>query len=133
MRRDGTPTFWPNHLKTYKDCPQHYYLKFVRKRAGRLVDISAMKRGQVTHNVLAVAFNYFRARQSFPDGLDKRITERLPVDDYPSRITGNRMCASLATGLRTPSKRSTRASRSSLLRRRIGFRSMAALPNPPSC
>lgn len=76
--------FWPNHLTTYKDCPQRYYLKFVRKRAGRLVDTSAMKRGQVTHNVLAVAFNYFRARRSFPEGLDKRIIERLSVDDYPS-------------------------------------------------
>lgn len=84
MRRTGPPSFWPSHLKTYRDCPQRYYLQFVRRRAGRIVDTSAMKRGLVTHNVLAVAFNHFRARKTFPDGLDKRITERLSVDDYPS-------------------------------------------------
>ena len=84
-RGDRAPAFWPNHLKTYKDCPQRYYLQFVRKRKGRLVDTSAMKRGQVTHNVLAQAFRYFGACNIFPDGLDKRITERLSVDDYPSR------------------------------------------------
>src|SRR5687768_11836462 len=84
LRQAGLPVFWPNHLKTYKDCPQRYYLQFVRKRKGRLVDTSAMKRGQVTHNVLAQAFRYFGARSAFPEGLDKRITERLPVDDYAS-------------------------------------------------
>lgn len=83
-RRSGPPAFWPNHLKTYRDCPQRYYLKFVRRRAGRIVDTSAMRRGLVTHNVLAVAFNHFRARKAFPDGLGKRITERLAVDDYAS-------------------------------------------------
>ncbi len=82
--RSGPPLYWPNHLKTYRDCPQRYYLQFVRKRAGRLVDTSAMTRGRVTHNVLALAFNHFRARQTFPSGLNKRTTERLPVDDYPS-------------------------------------------------
>jgi len=68
----------------YKDCPQRYYLQFVHKRAGRMVDKSAMTRGRVTHSVLAVAFNHLRARNTFPDSLDKRITERLSVDDYPS-------------------------------------------------
>jgi hypothetical protein len=84
-RRSGTPLLWPNHLKTYKDCPQRYFLQFVRKRKGRLLDTSAMKRGQVTHNVLAQAFRYFGARNAFPEGLNKRIVERLPVDEYPSR------------------------------------------------
>lgn len=84
-RRSGPPAFWPNHLKIYSDCPQRYFLKYIRKRPGRLIDSSAMHRGLVTHNVLGLAFNYFRAKETFPAGLDKRIAERLPVDDYPSR------------------------------------------------
>jgi hypothetical protein len=84
-RRSGLPVFWPNHLKTYKDCPQRYFLQFIRKRKGRLIDSTAMRRGQVTHSVLAQAFRFFGARSGFPDGLDKRIVERLPIDEYASR------------------------------------------------
>jgi hypothetical protein len=83
-RRGVPPAFWPNHLKTYQDCPQRYYLQFVRRRAGRIVDRTAMKRGQVTHHVLANAFRHFRTRNSFPDGLAKQISDRLTASDYPS-------------------------------------------------
>lgn len=85
VRRAGLSAYFPKHLNTYKRCPQQYYLKYVRKRPGRFVDTSALKRGAITHNVLSHAFNHFRRHNGFPAGLDSRVSERLTVGDYPSQ------------------------------------------------
>ena len=86
IRQRKTPlSLWPQHLEIYKRCPQRYYLKYIRKRPGRVVNTTAMTRGHVTHNVIAYAFKHFRAKRSFPDGIDGQIVTRLPLDDYANR------------------------------------------------
>ncbi|MDQ3547661.1 MAG: PD-(D/E)XK nuclease family protein [Chloroflexota bacterium] len=92
VRRAGPSAFWPNHLKMYKDCPQRYYLQFVRKRVGRMVDTSAMTRGRVTHSVLAVAFNHLRARHSFRMASTSGSLSGCQSMTTLATITGNTMC-----------------------------------------
>jgi hypothetical protein len=76
---------WPYHLNAYRDCPLRYYLKYVRKRKGKVVVQPALTRGRVTHEVLADSLKYYRSVRVFPNDLRDRVAKRLPDDDYDNR------------------------------------------------
>jgi hypothetical protein len=84
IARQRPKTYWPTNLQTFKRCPRDYYLRYVeRHKVTREFD-PLMTRGQVTHNLLAQAFDSWKRLGTFPDNLRQRAAGRLPHDKYDS-------------------------------------------------
>lgn len=75
------PTHSVYHFTAFENCPQKYFLKYVRKRKGRVFVRPEMTRGRITHEVLAHAFKVFAGSRSFPANLRTEIESRVKKSD----------------------------------------------------
>src|SRR5687768_13492705 len=82
--RTRPPVFWPSGLQTYKRCPRAYYHRYVDRHPVTHAFDPLLTRGQVTHNLLAQAFDSQKRLGVFPENLRQRAEGRLPRREYDS-------------------------------------------------
>lgn len=76
-------TFFPTHIDTFRQCPERFFHKYIRKRQGVTGFSRPLVLGSVTHRLIAAVLPRYMQSGDIAVDLEARAIQALASQDYP--------------------------------------------------